>query len=89
MEHLSIVALGYIAGVSRVKKKNISKVRSRVLIQGEGRDEWGNRYYKLAVKGSSVDLPPFSMEQIGSDPDSLYKALSNVGLNILRPKMPF
>jgi putative DNA primase/helicase len=75
-----------IAGESRVTKKKISKPASGIIIKGEGRDEWGNRYFKLAVKGSDVNLPPFSMEQIGSDPNSLYKALSNAGVNIFTPK---
>ena len=63
-------------------KKNISGPAARIIVKGEGRDEWGNRYFKLAVKGSEIDLPPFSMHQISSDPDALYKALSNAGLNV-------
>jgi putative DNA primase/helicase len=69
-----------------VRNNKISGPRSRIIIKGEGRDEWGNRYFKLAVKGSELDLPPFSMHQISSDPDALYKALSNAGLNIFTRK---
>jgi putative DNA primase/helicase len=69
-----------------VKEKKISDPTSRISIKGEGRDEWGNRYFKLAVKGSEMGLPPFSMHQISSDPDALYKALSNAGLNIFTRK---
>jgi Domain of unknown function (DUF927) len=53
---------------------------------GEGRDEWGNRFFKLAVRGADDDLPPFSMEQITSNPDSLYKALTNAGVNLFTRK---
>jgi putative DNA primase/helicase len=79
MEHLSIIALGYIAGVSRVKKKNISKVRSRVLIQGEGRDEWGSRYFKLAVRGADADIPPFSAKDLMEDSNKVFLELIHAG----------
>jgi len=69
-----------------VRNKKIFGPASRLIIKGDGRDEWGNRYFKLAVKGSEFDLPPFSMHQISSDPDALYKALSNAGLNIFTRK---
>ena len=69
-----------------MKKNQIVEPVSRVIIKGEGRDEWGNRYFKLAVKGSEMNLPPFSMHQIGSDPDPLYDALSNAGLNVFTRK---
>jgi uncharacterized protein (DUF927 family) len=69
-----------------VRNNKISEPASRLIIKGEGRDEWGNRYFKLAVKGSELDLPPFSMHQISSEPDALYNALSNAGLNIFTRK---
>ncbi len=69
-----------------MEKKNISGPAARIIVKGEGRDEWGNRYFKLAVKGSEIDMPPFSMHQISSDPDALYKALSNAGLNVFTRK---
>jgi putative DNA primase/helicase len=67
-------------------KKKISGPESRLIVKGEGRDEWGNRYFKLTVSGSGMDLPPFSMHQISSEPDALYKALSNAGLNVFTRK---
>jgi putative DNA primase/helicase len=73
-------------GESKVRNNKISGPTSRLIIKGEGRDEWGNRYFKLAVKGSELDLPPFSMHQISSEPDALYNALSNAGLNIFTRK---
>src|SRR3984893_4671052 len=79
MEQLSIIAPGYIAGVSRVKKKNISKVRSRVLIQGEGRDEWGNRYFKLAIRGADADIPPFSAKDLMEDSNKVFLELIHAG----------
>jgi putative DNA primase/helicase len=57
------------------------------IIKGEGRDEWGNRYFKLAVSGSEIDLPPFSMGEISSNPEGLYSALSNAGLNVFTRKV--
>src|SRR5438093_11138052 len=58
----------------------------QVNIVGEGRDEWGNRYFKLAVEGSAKNLPPYSMKQIISDPELLYTDLSNAGASIFTPK---
>src|SRR5258708_4187597 len=55
---------------------------SRIVIDGEGRDEWGNRYLKLAVKGSDLQMPPFSVDEISSDPQPVYSTLSNAGVNI-------
>ena len=69
-----------------MKQKKTSAPTSRIIIKGEGRDEWGNRYFKLAVRGADDDLPPFSMKQISSASESLYNALSNAGLNIFTPK---
>ena len=37
---------------------------SLITITGEGFDEWKNHYFKLKVQGSTVDLPPYSMEHI-------------------------
>ena len=66
--------------------KKIFDPASRIVVKGEGRDEWGNRYFKLTVSGSQMDLPPFSMHHISSDPDILYEALSNAGLNVFTRK---
>ena len=69
-----------------MKKRKMSAPTSRIIIKGEGRDEWGNRYFKLAVRGADDYLPPFSMKQISSASESLYNAPSNAGLNIFTPK---
>ena len=69
-----------------MKKRKTSAPTSQISIMGEGRDEWGNRFFKLAVRGADDDLPPFSMEQITSNPDSLYKALTNAGVNLFTRK---
>jgi hypothetical protein len=53
-----------------------------VTIVGEGYDEWKQRYFKLKIKGSAVNLPPYSMRRINKDPDTLYADLSNAGANI-------
>ena len=70
-----------------MKKKKISDVTSRIIVQGEGRDEWGNRYFKLAVSGSEIDLTPFPMGEISSNPERLYSALSNAGMNVFTRKV--
>ena len=53
-----------------------------VVIAGEGYDEWKQRYFKLKVKGSAVNLPPYSMRRITEAPDTLYTDLSNAGANV-------
>ena len=63
-----------------------SNPMSRVTIVGEGLDEWRYRYLKLMVQGSTTSLPPYSMNQIISDAESLYTDLSNTGANIFTPK---
>jgi hypothetical protein len=55
---------------------------SLITIAGEGFDEWKARYFKLKVQGSTVALPPYSMQRINQDPDTLYTDLSNAGANI-------
>ena len=69
-----------------MENKKIFDPASRIIVKGEGRDEWEHRYFKLRVKGSQMDLPPFSMHHISSDPDILYEALSNAGLNVFTRK---
>jgi putative DNA primase/helicase len=53
-----------------------------VTITGEGRDEWGRRYFKFSVNGSKQSLRPFSSDEIHDDPNALFKELSNVGANV-------
>jgi putative DNA primase/helicase len=55
---------------------------SLITIVGEGYDEWKQRYFKLKVEGSTVDLPPYSMARINKVPETLYTDLSNAGANI-------
>jgi hypothetical protein len=66
------------------KKASISSI-SQIVVTGEGRDEWGNRYIKLAVKGATINLPPFRLDQIGDDPKDLYSRLNNAGMAVLTP----
>ncbi len=65
------------------KEKVLLPLIARVFVQSEGKDEWGNRYFKLAVKDSQIDLPPFSLDQISSDPQIVYSRLSNAGVSVL------
>ena len=51
----------------------------KILIKGEGRDEWQNRYFKFAVRGSESDIPPFSAQEILNNPNNLFVALINAG----------
>ena len=67
------------AGSSNTKKLGLL---SLVTIAGEGYDEWKQRYFKLKVKGSAVNLPPYSMRRINTDPEALYTDLSNAGANV-------
>jgi putative DNA primase/helicase len=55
---------------------------SLIAVAGEGFNEWKERYFKLKVKGSNRDLPPYSMKAIIADPDTLCTDLSNAGANI-------
>jgi putative DNA primase/helicase len=66
-----------------MKRKNVLPSIRRIFVQAEGRDEWGNRYFKLAVRDSNLNLPPFSVDQISRDPQAIYSRLSNAGVNVL------
>jgi putative DNA primase/helicase len=68
-----------------MKTKDAPSPTSKIIIKGEGRDEWRNRYFKLTVNNSNLDVPPFSMGQIVSNPDLIYTAMSNAGANIFSP----
>jgi putative DNA primase/helicase len=63
------------------KKSKSKQVVSRVVIEGEGRDEWDKRYFKFSVVGSDRDIPPFSVEQLFSDSKPVFAALANAGWN--------
>jgi uncharacterized protein (DUF927 family) len=62
-----------------MKTKKISAPTSRIIIKGEGRDEWGNRYFKFAVAGSNSNIPPFSAKQIMENATALFVELTNAG----------
>src|SRR5580704_8922198 len=70
-----------------LKKSQPSDHTAQVRIVGEGRDEWGRRYFKFIVQGSNIDIPPFSVERImhenGKD---LFIALGNAGWNAFTTK---
>jgi hypothetical protein len=66
---------------SSSKKLKSTVAKSRVVIKGEGRDEWGTRYFKFSVVGSDSDIPPFSIEQFFSDSKPVFAALANAGWN--------
>jgi hypothetical protein len=72
---------------SSLKKSKSSVAKPRVTIEGQGRDEWGNRYFKFSVAGSEDDIPPFSVKQLISDPKPLFVALGNAGWNALTAKV--
>ena len=60
-------------------QKKTSSPGSRIVIKGEGRDEWRNRYFKFAVRGTKSNIPPFSVEEIIKNPNSLFVELNNAG----------
>ncbi|MGZ5529954.1 MAG: DUF927 domain-containing protein [Limisphaerales bacterium] len=62
-----------------MKKKKTSDPTSRASIMGEGRDEWGNRYFKFSVRGVEANIPPFSAREIMNDPTGLFVELTNAG----------
>ena len=55
---------------------------SNIKIDGEGRDEWGERYFKFSVSGSETTIPPFSVDKIIKDPSMLFRALTRAGANM-------
>jgi hypothetical protein len=54
----------------------------RITIEGEGRDEWGHRFFKFAVRGSDRNIAPFSAKEIMDKPNALFGELTNAGANI-------
>jgi putative DNA primase/helicase len=57
-------------------------ININVTIEGEGRDEIGNRYFQFSIPGSGVSLPPVAVAQIISDPQKLFVRLANAGVNV-------
>jgi putative DNA primase/helicase len=62
-----------------VKKRKMSAPPSRIIIKGEGRDEWGQRFFKFAVAGSHSEIAPFSVKQIMENATALFVELTNAG----------
>jgi hypothetical protein len=72
---------------SRPKGSNPSPAMAHVKIDGEGLDEWGDRYFKFSVKGSDRDIPPFSAKQLLLEgPKPLFAALVDAGWNAFTPR---
>jgi hypothetical protein len=63
-------------------KNKLLDAAVRVEIKGEGRDEWGHRFFKFVVSGSGVTIPPFSAKEIMENPKTLFAALSDAGASI-------
>jgi putative DNA primase/helicase len=53
---------------------------TQYLIEGEGRDEVGRRYFKIVVAGSQTPLI-IPADSIVNDPNKLFAALTNAGVN--------
>jgi putative DNA primase/helicase len=58
---------------------------ANVKIVGEGFDDLGHRYIKLKVKGSDRDLAPYSIADLTTQPDKLYKDLGDAGCSLFTP----
>jgi putative DNA primase/helicase len=71
---------------SNIKKSTSTNAACRVLILGEGQDEWGNRYVKLGVRDSAQDIPPFKLANLVKEPNQLFASLANAGWNGLTSK---
>jgi putative DNA primase/helicase len=67
-----------------VEKKQIFKPASGVTILGEGRDEWGHRFFKFAVHGSESNIPPFAAKEIMDGPNSVFGELVDAGAKTFR-----
>jgi putative DNA primase/helicase len=62
-----------------VGNKKIFDPVSRIIVKGEGRDEWEHRYFKFGVHGSDANIPPFSAKEILDSPNSLFGELTDAG----------
>ena len=67
--------------ISWKKSQSLNSI-SRVIIVGEGRDEFGKRYFKFCVRGSHVNIPPISVDKLVNDLKVLFAALTNAGWNV-------
>ena len=66
------------------KKTKKSTPVSKVTVLGEGKDEVGHRYIKLAVNGDG-SIPPFRISDI-NERGSVFQVLNDHGANILTSK---
>ena len=64
-----------------MQKQKVFKPASRVIILGEGRDEWDRRYFKFSVRGAEVNIPPFSAKEIIDSPNAVFGELVDAGAN--------
>ena len=55
---------------------------SEYYIDGEGRDELGQRYFRIALPDATITV---STETVVSEPSQLHKALTNAGVNCISP----
>jgi putative DNA primase/helicase len=76
---------GVIGGESSVGKKIASNRHSGISIKGEGRDEWGRRFFKFAGDGSNTRIPPFSAEEITENPSKVFLELIHAGAPGFQP----
>jgi uncharacterized protein (DUF927 family) len=65
-----------------IKKYESLNSAGHVEITGEGRDEWGQRFFKFVVRGSSANIPPFSAKEITENPKALFSELTNAGASL-------
>jgi|GEM_PF-7089515 len=57
---------------------------SQITIVGRGKDGLGRRYVKIRV--GKIDLPPFPLDRIATDPSSVYSDLVNAGASLFTLK---
>ena len=62
-----------------MKKRKTSAPTSRISIEGQGRDEWDQLYFKFAVAGSNSNIAPFSAKEILQNSTALFVELTNAG----------
>jgi putative DNA primase/helicase len=68
-----------------VKKRKTSAPTSRISIEGQGRDEWDQLYFKFAVAGSNSNIAPFSAKEILQNSTALFVELTNAGASAFQP----
>jgi hypothetical protein len=67
--------------MKEAKKK--SGALSKIAIVGQGMDELEQRYLKLQVAGSDVDLPPYSTKDLLDPKNRLFPELGDAGCRLL------